>query len=53
MVALLVFYTHGMVLVLWGVGAILGNGYRIQWQNYVEIFREVKCKQGFATGIWY
>ena len=34
-------------------GAILGNGYRIQGQNCVEIFREVKCKQGFATGIWY
>ena len=39
MVVLLAFFTHGMVLVLWGVGAILGNGYGIKWQNYVEIFQ--------------
>ena len=25
-----VLFMHGMVLVLWGVGAILGNEYRIQ-----------------------
>ena len=36
---LLAFFTHGMVLVLWGVGAILGNGYGIKGQNYVEIFQ--------------
>ena len=24
-----VFFTHDMVLVLWGVGPILGNGYEI------------------------
>ena len=35
---LLVLFTHGMVLVLWGVGAVLGNGYGIQGQNYVELF---------------
>ena len=26
-----------MVLVLWGVGAIVGNGYGIQLQNYVAL----------------
>ena len=36
---LLAFFTHGMVLVLWGVGAILGNEYGIQGQNYVEMFQ--------------
>ena len=35
---LLAFFTHGMVLVLWGVGIILGNGYGIQGQNNVEMF---------------
>ena len=44
MLVLLVLFTHSMVLVLWRVGAILGNGYVIQRQNYVECFREVKCK---------
>ena len=39
MVVLLAFFTHGMVLVLWGVGAILGHGYGIQGQNYVEMFQ--------------
>ena len=38
MVVLLALFTHGMVLVLWGVCAILGNGYGIQGQNYVEMF---------------
>ena len=42
------FFTHGVsvdvfyvfyVLVLWGVDAIQGNGYRIQGQNYVAIFQ--------------
>ena len=28
-----------MVLVLWGVGIILGNGYGIQGQNNVEMFQ--------------
>ena len=37
MVVLLAFFTHGMVLVLWEVGAILDNGYGIQGQNYVEM----------------
>ena len=36
---LLVLFTHGMVLVLWGVGAILGNEYGIQGQNNVEMFQ--------------
>ena len=31
-----------MVLILWKVASILGNGYGIQAQNYVA--REVKCK---------
>ena len=32
-------FTYGMVLVLWGVGAILGNEYGIQGQNNVEMFQ--------------
>ena len=39
MVVLLVFFTHGMVSILWGVGAILGNGYGIQGKNYVAMFQ--------------
>ena len=39
MVVLLAFFTHGIVLVLWGVGAILGNEYGIQAQNYVAMFQ--------------
>ena len=27
--------SHGVVLVIWRVGVILGNGYGIQGQNYV------------------
>ena len=38
MVVLLALFTHGMVLVLWGVCAVPGNGYGIQRQNYVELF---------------
>ena len=37
MVVLLAFFAHGMAFVLWGVGAILGNGYGIQEQNYVAM----------------
>ena len=40
-----------MVLVLWGVSTILRNWYGIQGQNYVPCFREVKCQQGFTTGV--
>ena len=39
MVVLLAFFTNGMALVLWGVGAIIGNEYGIQGQNYVEMFQ--------------
>ena len=44
---LLAFFTHGMVLVLWGDGAILGNGYGIQGQNYVEMFQRSEMQAGF------
>ena len=37
-----VFCMVSMVLILWKVASILGNGYGIQGQNYVA--REVKCK---------
>ena len=30
---------HGAVLVLWRVGAVLGNRYRIRRQNYVTVFQ--------------
>ena len=41
MVVLLTFHARvvSMVLVLWEVGAILGNGYGIQGQNYVEFLQ--------------
>ena len=53
MVVLLAFITHGMVLVLWGVGVILENGYGIKGQNYIEMFQKTEMLAGFATGIWY
>ena len=31
------FFTHGVVLVLWRVGVILGNWYGIQGQNYIAM----------------
>ena len=34
-----VFFTYGMVLVLWGVGPILENGYGILGQNYVVLLQ--------------
>ena len=34
-----VFFTYGMVLVLWRVSLILGNVYRIQGQNYVALLQ--------------
>ena len=36
-----------MALVLWGVAAIIGNGYRSQGQNYVEFFPGSKMSAGF------
>ena len=39
MVVLLAFFTHGVVLVRWWVGPILGNVCGIQGQNYVEMFQ--------------
>ena len=35
MVVLLMFYLHGMTIVLWKVTAILGNGCGIQGQKYI------------------
>ena len=39
---LLASFTHGMFLVLWGVGALLGNEYGIRAQNYVALLQGVK-----------
>ena len=36
-----------MVLVLWGVGAILGNGYGIQGRNFVALLRGSEMSAGF------
>ena len=47
---LLALFTHGMVLVLWGDGAILGNEYGIQGQNYVEMFQRSEMQAGFHYG---
>ena len=50
MVVLLAFFTHGMVLVLWGVGIILGNGYGIKG---FHCFRDMKCQPSLTLGIRY
>ena len=47
MAILLAFFTYGMVFVLWGVGAILENGYRIQEQNYVTLLQGSEMSAGF------
>ena len=47
MVVLLAFFAHGVILVLWGVGAILGNGYGIQRQNYVALLLGSEISAGF------
>ena len=35
----LVSFEHSVILVLWRVGAVLGNGYGIQEQNYVAMYQ--------------
>ena len=47
MVLLLFFCMVSMVLVLWEVAAILGNGLGIQEQNYVEWPQGSKIPVGF------
>ena len=47
MLVLLAFFTHGMVLVLWRVGTILGNGNGIQEQNYVAMFQRSEMQVEF------
>ena len=47
---LLAFFMHGMILVLWGVDAILGSGYEIQGQNYVAMFQRSEMSSGFHYG---
>ena len=41
-----------MVLVLWGVSAILGNGYGIQGHNYVALLQGSKITAGFHYRNW-
>ena len=43
---------HGMALVLWGVGAILGNGYGIQGQAYVALLQGSEITAGFYCRNW-
>ena len=38
---------ESMALVLWAVGAILGNGYGIQGQNYVALLLGSEMSAGF------
>ena len=40
-----------MALVLWEVGAILGNGYGIERQNYVVLHQGSAMSTGFHTRI--
>ena len=49
------FFTHGMVLVLWGVDIILGDGYGIWgiWgQAYVALIQASAALAGFRSGNW-
>ena len=41
-----------MVLVPWGVGAILGNRYRIQGQNYVALLQGSEMISRFHYRNW-
>ena len=50
MVVLLAFFTQGMALVLWEVGAFPGNGYGIQGQNYVALLQQNEMSTGFHYG---
>ena len=38
---------HGVILVLWRVGATLWNGCEIQGQNYVAMFHRSEVKARF------
>ena len=42
-----------MVLLLWGVNAILGMGMEFKDKTVLHCSREVKCQQGFTTGVSY
>ena len=42
---------HGLVLVLWRVGAILEKGVESKEKIMLQYFKGVKCKQGFTTEI--
>ena len=44
-----VFFTYGMVLVLWGVGPILENGYGILGQNYVALLQGSTISAGLHS----
>ena len=39
-----------VVLILWSIGAILGNGHGIQGQNYVILLWESEISAGFHYG---
>ena len=43
-------FIHGIVTVLWRLGAIVGNGYGIQWHNYVAIYQGSKLWAGLHYG---
>ena len=41
-----------MVLVVWEIGAILGNGYGIQGQNYFALLQGSEMTAGFHCRNW-
>ena len=41
-----------MVLVVWEIGAILGNGYGFQGQNYVALLQGSEMTAGFHYRNW-
>ena len=45
------FWMVSMVLLLWGADAILGMGMEFKYKGMLHVFREVKCQQGFTTGV--
>ena len=45
-------YMVSMVLVPWGVGAVIGNGHGTQEQKYVALLQVSKITAGFLYRNW-
>ena len=45
------FFIHGVVLVLWRLGAIVENGMGYKDTVVLQFIREVNCEQGYTMGV--